>query len=100
DKNGNQLWAKTYGGSDWDFAYSIAVNKNEEYVLAGETYSFGNGNNDVFLVKVNSSGDTLWTKTDGGDSSDFANQVKLTSDSGFVIIGNTKSSGQGNSDIL
>ena len=99
NKNGDTLWTKTYGGADWDFAYSIDQTKDGGYIIAGGTYSFGKGDEDVYLVKTDSIGDTLWTKTFGGIYEDEARSVKQTSDSGYIICGHTKSYGAGNADI-
>src|SRR5206468_2609251 len=46
DKNGDTLWTRTYGGTDWDFfAYSRLTAKGS-IVMAGNTYSYGNGSSD------------------------------------------------------
>ena len=47
----------------------------------------GNGNYDVYLIKTNSSGDTLWTKTIGGLLEDYGYGVKQTSDGGYIVTG-------------
>jgi hypothetical protein len=97
--NGDTLWTKTYGGSNWDFAYSVEPTNDGGYIIAGATYSFGHGNEDMYLVKLNSSGDTIWTKTYGGINDDEARCVKQTSDGGYIITGNTKSFGDLNGDL-
>ena len=99
NKQGDTLWTKTYGGTNWDFAYSIEQTNDKGYIITGGTYSYGNGNEDMYLVKIDSVGDTLWTKTYGGINDEEAKSVKQTSDSGYVITGYTKSFGAGNSDI-
>jgi hypothetical protein len=98
--NGDTLWTNTYGGTDWDFAYSIEQTSDGGFIIAGGTYSYGKGNEDMFLVKTNSLGDTLWTKTYGGANDDEAKSVKQTSDGGYIITGNTKSFGDLNGDML
>lgn len=99
NKYGNTIWTKTYGGSDWDFAYSIQQTNDGGYIIAGGTYSFGNGNEDMYLVKINSIGDTLWTKTYGGLNEDEAKSVKQTSDGGYILTGFSKSNGETNGDF-
>ncbi len=99
NKYGNTIWTKTYGGSDWDLAYSIKQTNDGGYIIAGGTYSFGNGNEDMYLVKINSVGDTLWTKTYGGINEDEAKSVKQTSDGGYILTGFTKSYGDINGDM-
>ena len=84
---------KTYGGAQDDEFYSVQQTIDGGYILLGRTKSFGAGGNDVYLVKTDSLGDTLWTKTYGGTGSDVGNEVQQTTDSGFIIIGFTNSSG-------
>lgn len=52
DKYGAMQWSKTHGGSDWDFGNSIIRTLNGDYVICGSTYSYGNGNEDVYLMKT------------------------------------------------
>jgi hypothetical protein len=89
----NKEWEKTYGGSDWDFGNCIEQTADGGYILCGSTYSFGSGNEDYYLVKINSSGDTEWTKTYGGVNEDVAKSVIQTTDGGYVLTGYTKSFG-------
>jgi predicted secreted protein len=65
------------------------------YALAGYTNSFGAGNSDLWLIKVNATGDMQWSKTYGGAGQDQAFQVVQTKDGGYAIVGNTNSSGAG-----
>lgn len=99
DKNGDTLWTKTYGGTDWDFAYSIEVTADSGFVIAGGTYSYGAGAEDMYLIRTNSLGDTLWTHTYGGAKSDEARSIKKTKGGGFIFTGFTKSFGEPNGDF-
>lgn len=99
DRLGNVEWSKTYGGSNWDFAYSINKTNDGGYVITGGTYSYGNGDEDVYLVRINNIGDTLWTKTYGGSLQDEAKKVVQSSDNGFILTGFTKSFGDTDGDI-
>ncbi len=99
NKTGDTLWTKTYGGSDWDFGYSIEPTTDGGYIIAGGTYSFGKGNEDMYIVKTDSTGDTLWTKTYGGINDDEAKSIKQTNDGGYILTGITKSFGDVNGDI-
>lgn len=91
DKNGNLLWQKTIGGSDWDFAYSLQSTFDGGFVVAGTTYSFGHGNADGYVVKTDGSGNVVWTKTYGGQHDDEFKSIVQTSDGGFALTGYTKS---------
>jgi len=96
---GDTLWTRTYGGSSLDQGYSVQQTSDGGYILAGGTYSFGAGYSDVYLVKTDSSGDTLWTRTYGGSSEDGGNSVYQTADGGFITAGYTHSFGAGGKDV-
>ena len=99
NSSGEPLWTRTYGGSGGDCAYSVQQTTDGGYVVAGFTYSFGAGNADFYLVKTNSQGDTLWTRTYGGSSYDCANSVQQTADGGYILVGETQSFGAGGRDF-
>jgi hypothetical protein len=97
--DGGQLWIKLYGGSSDDMAYSIARNSDGGFLVAGVTYSFGTGRPNVYVLRTDSLGDTLWTRAYGGANEDYAFSARQTVDSGFIICGTTYSYGAGQSDI-
>jgi len=99
DSSGDTLWTRTYGGSSDDLGWSVQQTSHGGYVIAGTTFSFGAGSNDVYLVKTDSSGDTLWTRTYGGSDLDYGNSVQQTSDGGYIIAGGTRSFGIGARDV-
>ena len=99
DSIGDTLWTKVIGGSSSDKANSIQEISEEEYIIAGYTSSFGSGNSDVYLIRMFSSGDTLWTRTFGGTESDMGYSVQQTSDDGFIIAGQTESFGANSMDV-
>jgi outer membrane protein assembly factor BamB len=86
NSGGDTLWTRTYGGTNVDGGYSVQQTQDGGYIVAGETYSFGNGSQ-VYLVKTNSGGDTLWTRTYGGTDDDCGSSVKQTTDGGYVVAG-------------
>ena len=97
--SGDALWTKTIGGSSDDRGYSVQQTTDGGYIIAGMTESFGAGFDDVWLIKTNDSGDTLWTKTFGGNYSEWSNSVQQTSDGGYIIAGKTSSFSTGISDV-
>jgi uncharacterized delta-60 repeat protein len=99
DSSGNVQWAKTIGGSDWDEASSIIQSSDGGYVVAGWTESFGAGYPDIYVVKLDSSGNVVWTKTIGGRFIDRASSIIQSSDGGYVVAGDSSSFGAGSDDI-
>jgi len=99
DENGVQQWVKRIGGDDWDFAHKIIrskANPNNYYVF-GQTHSYGQGNGDGFVLKINSSGDSLWLKTYGGIKDDLFNDAIEDELGNIYCIGsNTSNSGTKN----
>jgi len=85
------LWTRTYGGDNQDIGYSIEVLPKGEFIIVGETKSFGFGNRDVYLIKTDSLGEVLWTKTYGGIENDGGRVIRRSYDGGFIIAGYTES---------
>jgi hypothetical protein len=98
--SGNVQWAKTYGGTNNDSAYSVQQTSDGGYILAGVTYSFGAGGGDAFLIKTNASGNVQWAKTYGGAGIDKFISVQQTSDGGYIAVGYTSSFGAGGYDVF
>ncbi|MBI4721675.1 MAG: T9SS type A sorting domain-containing protein [Candidatus Stahlbacteria bacterium] len=99
DEHGDTLWTRTYGGVKDDEGYSVQETKDGGFIITGFTCSFGAGKEDVYLIRTNSEGDTLWTKTFGGIDSDGGRSVQETNDGGFIIAGYTMSFGAGYGDV-
>jgi len=97
--SGDTLWTRTYGGTNDDRGSSVQQTLDGGYIIAGFTCSFGAGSNDIYLVKTNASGDTLWTRTYGGTNDDYGLYVQQTPDSGYILTGYTRSFGAGNCDV-
>ncbi len=99
DSNGDTIWTRTFGGNSNEVGHSVQQTSDEGYIITGETWSYGNGHNDVYLIRTTSAGDTLWTKTYGGISLEEGSSVQQTTDGGFIIGGHTSSFGYGNYDF-
>ncbi len=97
DPRGHLEWMKTYGGSKTDFFRSI-YSVQDSIMLTGVTNSFGSGNYDVWIMKVDQDGNEEWNTSFGGSSFDEGYQLFPTSDQGFIITGYTFSFGSEESD--
>jgi hypothetical protein len=98
DSNINVEWEHYYGGADWDIANAVIETKDSAYLIAGLTYSYGAANENIYMVKTNYLGDTIWTKTFGGDSTDYATSVDVRYDSTYLVGATTNSFGFGSYD--
>jgi len=97
DMNGDELWDKTFGGDyNYDIGNSVEETLDGRFIVTGSTSSYGNGGNDVYLIKIDTNGNELWSKTFGGIGYDIGAFVAETLDGGFIITG---SSSYGNGGI-
>ena len=92
------VFEKTFGGGDFDFGNDIRQTTDGSYVLIGATKSFGAGNYDAYMIKTDANGQTIWSKTFGGEAFDAANALSLAAD-GYWVVGTTQSRGAGSSDV-
>jgi len=99
DSGGNIGMQKTYGGTGDDIAYSIRQTDNGGFIVAGSTDSFGAGNNDFWVLRLDPAGGIIWQKTFGGAGNDVARCVQQTGDGGFIVAGHTESFGAGGADF-
>jgi len=90
---------KTFGGIDEDVGFTLQKSSSSGYFIGGYTKSYGAGDRDGWLIRIDVNGDTLWTKIIGGISADFTGGVNFTSDGGYILTGFTFSYGVGGADI-
>jgi len=102
DSVGRHMWTKTYGGKDNEFGGFVEKTTEDSFVLVGYTESYNQDNNQILLIKVDMTGNVLWSKTIGLDRSVYASTLTVVRDGGFVILGETiNNSGEvKHSDIL
>ncbi|MDO8137965.1 MAG: hypothetical protein Q6354_10030, partial [Candidatus Brocadiales bacterium] len=97
--DGAVAWQKSYGGSDGESGHSVQQTSDGGYIVVGDTYSFGAGGLDVWVLKLNPDGIVKWQKTYGGKSNDVAHSIRQTNDEGYIVVGETESFGVGDVDL-
>jgi len=85
--DGDSLWAHSWGGADEDESYCVQQTTDGGYIISGETRSFGEAEVNIWLIKTDSNGDTLWTRIlDAG----WGYSVQQTTDGGYIVSGGSK----------
>jgi hypothetical protein len=96
---GDVQWTKQYGGPLPEYPNGILPLEDGGFFIIGYTKSYGGGNNDCWLIKINSSGDMAWSKTYGGSGDDEGKEIIKAADGNYVFVGRTNySSGGSNFD--
>lgn len=89
DENGNELWSKTYGGSNQEGGNQIIPTDDGNYLLFGFTQSFGAGDRDFYLLKINPQGDVIWTKTYGSTNYEESQGIVKVASGGYLLFGHS-----------
>lgn len=99
---GNTLnWYRSIGGTGNDELFNIESTPSAGGVICvGKTASFGAGGEDIFVVKLDASGNLTWARAIGGGNNETAWSVIVTSDGNYLIAGTTSSSGSGGGDAF
>ncbi|MCF6331693.1 MAG: T9SS type A sorting domain-containing protein [Draconibacterium sp.] len=101
DDNGNKLWSKTYGGTDFDYGETMRISKDQKLYILGSSASYSdNYKPDHLLIKTDLEGEIIWSNTFGGNGSDYSSAMVCTNDSGCVFTGWTDNGNIGKKDIV
>jgi hypothetical protein len=99
NSNGTLRWSRTLGGLGAEGEWSLIKTIDGGFALSGSTASFGAGLNDMYMVKLDSGGTVLWSRTVGGSNLDYGGPVLQCPDSSYVLAGDTRSFGAGLYDM-
>ena len=94
DSAGKVICSKTYGGESHEDGIALSETDNGDFILVGLTESYGEGGKDIYVLKINSIGDTIWTKTIGGQRNDYPSDIIKTLSDEYIITGTTSSYGE------
>jgi hypothetical protein len=98
DENGNLIWQNAYNKNSLDVANAVSTASNGDIIVVGQTGESENALEDIWIVRVSSSGTLKWEKQFGGESMDFAYAVRALSNGDIAVAGFTKSFGKPEGD--
>lgn len=90
---------RSIGGNGEDGGGSVIATTDQGYAVVATTSSFGAGGDDIYLIKLDANGDTLWTRTYGGTDDEYGASVQETFDGGYIVMGDTRSFGAQDQDL-
>ena len=93
DSSGNSLWCRSYSGNGNVAFNTVKPTADNGYITAGWSDIPGSGGRDILLVKTDSIGNLLWSKSYGGTDYDVGYGIYQASDQGYIIAGTTSSFG-------
>jgi hypothetical protein len=91
DVNGDIVWQQVYGGTEWEVGTAVHELVGGDFIMCGYTASFGiaGAGANLWMLRTDEFGDTLWAKTFGTDEGDWAQSVEATADGGFILLGHS-----------
>jgi len=89
EPDGDTIWTKTFGGAGFDVACDIIKTDSGHYLIGGCVNSVAS-EGDIYLLKIDENGNTLWTKTIGTTDNEYLYKIRKTSDGGFIMCGYTE----------
>ena len=81
------VWGRAYGGTSIDKSDSFVATQSGDYIIAGETKSFGVTFSTIYVTKTNSTGIIIWSRIYGLNIDSYVDSVQETPDNGFIVSG-------------
>lgn len=95
-----QARRRLYGGSDNDRAYDVEQTADWGYIVEGYSNSTGGEDGDLYLLRTNSSSDTLWKDKPDTLFTRRIHSVQQTSDGYYIACGYSDNpKGHGGDDV-
>jgi hypothetical protein len=95
DEEGEVLWSKTYGGAGVQLGFALQVSRDGGYLIGGITGAAPGGDMDFYVLKTDSHGEVIWSKTMGGSKGDWLHAILETPEDGVLAVGYRVSVGPG-----
>ena len=89
-----------YGGDFFERSYGAAATDDNGIIMAGITNSFGMGHYDAYLIKLDSLGDTVWTRTHGSEFAELIFSISACADGNFILAGESEKLTPESEDVL
>jgi hypothetical protein len=86
DANGDSLWLRTYGGDQDEQGTAVRETPDSGFIVAGLTESYGAGNWDIWILRLDKNGDSLWMKTFGNDNAELAPTMIQCRNGDYIIL--------------
>ena len=112
DDNGNLIWEKTFGGTEYDAAQGVFTSLDGGFLIVGNSKSSdldaisNMGENDIWILRANARGDLIWQQTFGGADLDYGFDVIENTDKSLLVVGESASTdfpnlqNKGMSDVI
>lgn len=100
DPSGNNIWGNAYGGSGWDMARAIIQTGDGGYVISGSSNSFNSPYWNIWVLKINNSGQFQWGKIIGGSNSASGFHLTEGPDQSLYLACNISNLGAGAKDLF
>ena len=98
--SGDTIWTKAFTGHQSEYLEDVVQYDDQHFIITGRTYSYGHGYVDMIVLKMDTLGTVVWSKTIGGTSVDEGDALAIDNDGNIIIIGKTSSIGEGNADVF
>ena len=86
---GDVIWSNVYGGAEDDEAHSIKRTPDNNYLIAGNTKSYGAVTKSALVLKIDENGNQLWSNVSNISPENYFNQVDITFDNNYILGGGT-----------